>query len=888
MPVEPHSPAPTVSWPVQSGPVPPLAAFYCPRPETGFGAIAGSAEQQTPLVRAEETGSYVLTGPGGTGKTQLASAYARSLWESRDIELVVWITASSRAAILTGYAQAFFQTSQAAGGPSWPPGSPGPLAAARSAPAKDSAFYGSASAGNASAGSTSHGSTSYGSTSYGSTSYGGAADGPGASGQSAAAGGYGSGEDQEELAGRFLRWLAESTRSWLVVLDDLADAEDLADLWPRGAMGRTVLTTRLLPASISPPGQHARLVQIGPYSRREALSFLTGRLFEDTAQRNGALDLAQDVACLPIALGHAAALIADCHIDCRDYRNQFAERREGMGILPDSGYGATVAVTWSLALDRTDQLLPLALARPVLAMLAMLDPNGIPAAVLASKASREYVGSYSSDRSPATDQQVRSVLTGLAQVGLLLVDTASAARTVYLHALVQACVRQVLPAAVRDQAAAAAANAVLQAWPHRGPDAHLDQALRDSAATLSHAVPEVMWSPDGHPLLLRAGQSLDAARLGGPAIAYWRAMVRASGQAEGSSSGQALEYMQLLASAYEAADRIDLAIDVLTDSVTHLEEEVGPGHPETLTARGQLARMCLSAGRVNDAIPLFERTLAGREWVLGPDHPDTLAARSDLAAAYRSAGQVEDAITVFRRTLVDQELILGEDHPTTVATRGSLASALHSAGRMQDAIPLYVQTRAARERGLGPEHPDTLTARGNLAYAYRSVGKLKEAIPLYSRTLADRERVLGADHPDTITARANLAAAYFSARKLKDAMPLYVRTLADRERVQGPDHPDTLTARGNLASAYHTAGKLVVATELYERTLADYERVLGPRHENTLTSRANLALAYHSARRTTDAIALFRRTLADCEQALPPDHVLIQSVRESLEAASRS
>jgi tetratricopeptide (TPR) repeat protein len=849
MPVQQQSPAPTVSWPVQSGPVPPLAAFYNPRPETGFGAVAGlSAEQQTPLILAEETGSYVLTGPGGTGKTQLAAAYARSLWQSRDIELLVWINASSRAAILTGYAEAFSRTSLAAGGPTAPVGLSGSIVAA------------------------SNGSSADAGTGIG----------------RAAIGSYGSGENQEEIAHRFLRWLAESTRSWLVVLDDLADPADLADLWPRGAMGRTVLTTRLLPASIAPPGQHAKLIQIGPFSRREALGFLTARLYEDTAQRNGALDLAESLGCLPIALSQAAALVADCQIDCRDYHGEFTERQQAMGIGPDSGHAATVAVTWSLALDRTDQVLPSALARPILAMLAMLDPNGIPATVLTSKAAREYIGSYSADRSPATDQQVRSVLTSLAQVGLLAIDPSSLVRTVYVHALVQACVRQVLPAAVRDRAAAAAANAVLQAWPDRAAGPDLDQALRDCAAILSHAAREVMWSPDAHPVLLRAGQSLDAARLGGPAIAYWDAMIEASGRSEEGGSEQTLSYMQLLASAYEAADRIDLAIDVLTDSLAQREEAVGPGHPETLTARGQLARMCLTAGRLGEAIPLFERTLAGREWVLGPDHPDTLSARSDLAAAYRAAGQVEEAITVFRRTLVDQELILGEDHPTTVATRGSLASALHSAGRMQDAIPLYVRTLTDRERVLGPDHPDTLTARGNLAYAYRSVGKLKDAIPLYSRTLADRERVLGPDHLDTITSRANLAAAYYNARKLKDAIPLYERALTDRERVQGPDHPDTLTARGNLASAYHSAGRLVVATELYETTLADYERVLGPHHENTLTSRANLALAYHAARRSTDAIAMFRRTLSDCEQVLPPGHPLTQSVRESLETASRS
>jgi tetratricopeptide (TPR) repeat protein len=832
-----NSPAATVHWPVQSGPVPPLAAFCSPRPETGFTAAGGPSEPPAPPIRAEEVGSYVLTGPGGTGKTQLAAAYARSLWQSRDTELVVWITASSRAAILAGYADAFARTSRAPGGPA---------AAGQTGPSTRS---------------------------------------------------YGLGEDQEHLAHRFLRWLSESTRSWLVVLDDLTDPGDLTGLWPRGAMGRSVLTTRLPPASIAPPRLLAKLVEVSPFSRREALAFLTTCLFEDTAQRNGALDLAEAMGCLPIAVAQAAALIADARIDCRQYHGQFGERQHAMGIGPDSGYAATVAVTWSLALDRADQLLPTALARPLLAMLAMLDPNGVPAAVLTAPAARAYIGSYTPGRAPAADADVRGALSSLAQAGLLTIDASSAVRTVYMHALVQACVRQVLPAAVRDSAAAAAANAVLQAWPEPSRDPLLDQALRDCAATLSQAAPQVAWTHDpGHRLLVRAGRSLDQGRLSGPAVAYWRAMSEAGSRAAEAIDGepaqaiaeQAREYRQRLAAAYEAAGRLDLAIKVLTDALERREEALGPGHPDTLTARARLARTCLAADRADEAIPHFERTLAGREWVLGPDHPETLSARLDLATAYRAAGRPDDAIKVFQRTLADQELVLGEDHPTTVTTRGSLAAALHSTGRTQDALPLYVRTLADRERLLGPDHPDTLTARGNLAYAYRSAGKLKEAIPLYSRTLADRERVQGADHPDTITSRANLAAAYYSARKLKDALPLYEQTVADRERVQGADHPDTLTARGNLASAYHSAGRMVTALQLYEKTLAGYERVLGPRHENTLTSRANLAIAYHEARRTPDAIALFQRTLSDCEQVLPPDHPLTQGVRESLEAARRT
>jgi hypothetical protein len=480
----------TVSWPVTSGHVPPLAACYCPRPQTGLQPRPALPSGESWLAGAAEAGDdeageascYVLAGPGGTGKTQLAAAHAGALWQSRDIELLIWITASSRAAIITGYAQALAQTSGAPGGP--PPG-------AR----------------------------------------------------------YGSGTEQEETAFQFLRWLGESTRSWLVVLDDVADVADLSGLWPRGAMGRSVLTTRLPPATavilgttLQPgtavqPGTGVRLVPAGPFSRREALSFLRARLPEDNALHSGALDLAETVGCLPIALAQASDLIANSRIDCREYQDRFGERQRAMGISPGSGPAATVAVTWSLALDRADELLPAALARPVLALLAMLDPNGAPAEVLTSPAARQFIGSYGPNREPVTDQQVHDVLRGLAQAGLVVVDPRSTVRTVYTHALVQACVRQVLPDAVRDQSAAAAASAVLQAWPDPDPDPLLDQALRDCAATLSRAGGPALRSPAEHPVLLRTGRSLDAARLGGPATAYWRALTQADTRAPGQGNG---------------------------------------------------------------------------------------------------------------------------------------------------------------------------------------------------------------------------------------------------------------------------------------------------------------------------------------------------------------
>src|SRR5215469_15101953 len=49
--------------------------------------------------------------------------------------------------------------------------------------------------------------------------------------------------DAESVAARFVSWLSETSRPWLVVLDDLSGAADLEGLWPAGPTGRVLITT---------------------------------------------------------------------------------------------------------------------------------------------------------------------------------------------------------------------------------------------------------------------------------------------------------------------------------------------------------------------------------------------------------------------------------------------------------------------------------------------------------------------------------------------------------------------------------------------------------------------------------------------------------------------
>jgi len=796
-----------VTWPLLSGLIPQLADAHVPRTETGLGLAASLAAGETGVLIPGGDAAASLGALGGTGKTQLAAAIAHALWERGALELLVWVTPSSRDAVVTTYAQALHDVGEAGG------------------------------------------------------------------------------EGTEQTAARFLDWLAETGRPWLVVLDDLADPAVLEGMWPQGPSGRVLVTTRRPDTAVR--AYRPRLVEVSTFSPREALAYLSAKLQADPDQWIGALDLAGDLGYLPIALAQAAALMADTGLDCRQYRARIAERMQHLADSPAGAYPAIAAAAWSLGAELAEQLPPAGLARPALALVSMLDPTGIPGAVLTSQAACAYLGHHRPS-SPVDEMQARTTLYNLARAGLVTIDTTSAARTVRVHELVQATVRQNLPAAECDEAALAAAEALLQAWPRRAVPPSFEQALRDCTARLHEIAGRLLWTPECHPVLLEAGRSLEAGGLAGPAARYWQSMLDISQAELGTGHAHTVLARDRLATAHEASGHPGDAAQVYQEVLDERQRLLGPAHPDTVATRASLARAYSAAGRSDEAVGLAERNLAEAERVRGARHPDTLTARGQLARAYLDAGLTDQGIAAYQHTVTARERVLGPAHPDTVAARSDLAHAYRVAGQQGKALQLYERILSDQDRALGPGHPDTLAARGNLASAYRAAGRLKDALPVYRRTLADRERVQGPDHPDTIAARGSLADTCFMADRHKEAIPLYERTLADLERTQGQDHLDTITARGNLASAYHSARKLAQAIPLYEQNLADCERVLGTDHPDTLTSRSNLAHAYHTVGRMVEAQAMFERTLADCERALGPDHPLTRSARENLEAAARA
>jgi tetratricopeptide (TPR) repeat protein len=787
-----------------SGFVPPLAESYHPRRAAGLDLTRMGAGQ-TVILTQDETDGVPPAALGGTGKTQLAVEFAQARWNARAVDVLVWVTAASREAILTGLASA--------------------------------------------------------------------ADSVGASDPD---------EDAAEAAARFLGWLENTRRPWALIIDDLADAAVLDDLWPSGPAGQVVITTRLPGGALGTPAAGASIIPVGSFSSREALSYLSSRLLDYPSQRAESLDLCEDLNGLPLTLALAAGVINARGQGCRDYRVRLAERMKELSGASVAGLPTEVLATWSLAVECAQEFPPSGLAWPVLALAAMLGPHGIPATVLTSPAACGYATGQPGATGRGDQDLVRAAITTLDRLGLVSVDPAGSIPMVWMPTSVQVVVRAYLQ---RSDLVLTAADALTQAWRESG-GMNLDQAMRNCTTTLRTADGGLLWQPEPHPVLFRTGASLTDSRLTGSALVYWQSMVATSARLLGSTHPSSMAARERLGAAFESAGRTGDGIGILQGVVGDRERTQGPEHPDTIAARGRLAHACHMAGRLTDAIALYQSALTGLDRQLGRGHPDTLATRTDLAAAYQQAGLAKDSVSTYKQLLTDTERQHGASHPATLTARAGLAEAYLSAQQPKDAIEQYRRVLAGQQDLHGRLHPETIAARAGLASALRRAGKQKDAIAQYGQVLAERERVLGADNPDTIAARANLAFAYRSVGNLREAIPAYERTLADRERVAGADHRDTRTARANLAAAYQQAGRATDAIPQFERVLADSERMAGPGSMETLTSRASLASAFYSGGRLMEAVATLERTLADCEAYLSPDHPMTRTVRENLAAVA--
>ncbi|MEU4449607.1 tetratricopeptide repeat protein [Actinosynnema sp. NPDC050801] len=197
------------------------------------------------------------------------------------------------------------------------------------------------------------------------------------------------------------------------------------------------------------------------------------------------------------------------------------------------------------------------------------------------------------------------------------------------------------------------------------------------------------------------------------------------------------------------------AREAATVLVDVLREELGPRDAQTLHALLGLGRWVGESGNAAGAVAAYQEAVDALEEVAGRGHHDTFIARHNLAYWRAVAGDLPQALTEFETAATDAERALGETHPTTLTYRSNLTFWRGVAGDRAAATDLTTLRRSV-EAVFGTNHPRALRIRQQRAQLLHQGGQRAEAIAELRTVLAEMVEIQGENHPRTREAAALL------------------------------------------------------------------------------------------------------------------------------------
>jgi tetratricopeptide (TPR) repeat protein len=678
----------------------------------------------------------------------------------------------------------------------------------------------------------------------------------------------------EDAANAVLEALRRGTpySRWLLIFDNADQPEDINRVVPRGP-GQVLITSR----------NHrwegvVETVPVDVFTRKESVRFLNKRV-PKAINAEDADRLADGLGDLPLALEQAGALQAETGMSVAEYLRLLNERTSQLlAVGKPTEYPASMTAAWALSVASLGNRVHEAVE--LLRCCAFFGPEPIPRDVF-------------SVIPPGLDQPLADLLGDpirlaraigeLGRYALARIDTAG--RTIQVHRLIQALVRDELPEAEQKRFRDQAHRLLVAAAPDDPEDtqnwrryADLLGHIGPSGVAQSHDTAVRKFALDIGRYLYVIGDNASARNLVEGLLDQWMAD-------SGEDDLEILIGRRHLGNILRALGEYSAAYEVNRAALDKTRELVGPDDAMTLQLVNSVgadlrARGDFEASRDHDL-----NSLKLHEKAFGPNHSDTLRVVQNLALDFGLNSDYPKAREFHERAYLGlRQGGWGIGKVNILNAMGSLARAVRLCGDYSEACDLGEEAYAYGTEEVGAEHGGTLYAAKDLSIAWRRLGEFEKSLELAEEAHGRYVRLFGLDHPDTLAAAMCLANIQRTADDKEAALELAADTVRRYPRLYGPDHPYNHGCTGNLAVLRRLFGDVQTARELNERSLDALEVRLGRDHHYPLTVATNLASDLAALGEFAAACRLGRDTLRRLRAVLGETHPMTLACAANLSA----
>jgi tetratricopeptide (TPR) repeat protein len=606
-------------------------------------------------------------------------------------------------------------------------------------------------------------------------------------------------------------WLMQSTRDWLLVLDNIDDldefcnlnraylqyeameAKPLLDFIPRNSnTGRILLTTCDRRVGMIFTNEEPIIVPSLPPD--EALDLCKSELKGCIWNQMAAKAVIAELEHLPLAIVQAAAFISNNSMSIPEYHAMLtqsdgdrmdllsAEQRDFRRDSKETLY--SVQRTFSLSFDHLQKSEPEA-AR-LLKTISFFDRQSIPHKLIA-----------------ATGDRQASVMQALGTLrAFTFLEYQDNSRSYAIHRLVKLIVRRLME--IRNEEAIFASQA-LSTLVLVYPSGEIE-SWEECEAFYPHGVAMEAFNFREHEDLrslagLRSAMARYDFHRGRWNSAELRARMAYESLVflEGESNPSTLVALHILTKVtLDLGRRIEA--EELAAKVLNLRTQLlGSKHPATLESHSLLADVCNHLGKYSQAESLLREGIRNRIEVYGHDDPFTIRDQAWLARVVQHLGRYDEAAEIVEDALQRSQNKFGHFHIQTLECVKTYSIILRRKGCYEEALSMSQRAYDSCRGLLGPNHPSTLNNLNRLAIVNSYLGKLEIAEHQYREAFAGygdgAERHLSALH-----ILDGLGDILRQQEKYDEAIETFNKMLKVRQEKLPSGHPDILQTKSTLAS----------------------------------------------------------------------------------------
>jgi eukaryotic-like serine/threonine-protein kinase len=236
-------------------------------------------------------------------------------------------------------------------------------------------------------------------------------------------------------------------------------------------------------------------------------------------------------------------------------------------------------------------------------------------------------------------------------------------------------------------------------------------------------------------------------------------------------------------------------------------EHLGPHHPDTATAWGQLSRMYHIFGRYDEAVAAALSGIEAQRIAGGPKHPRLGERLNDLGYAKFVAGKLDEAAIPVREAI---EIGRAQPEPTSWLgeSLGLMSDILANQGKFDEAEPLATEALAIHTKALAPGNPTIDNVKNSLAMIVMQQGDFDRAERLLTEVVENTRLQLGEMHPQVAVTLENLGNVYYQSKRLDRTIEMLNQAAAIRRETLGPTDPAVGRTMVNMGTVLWRADRL--------------------------------------------------------------------------------